>query len=241
MIDLDKYREVREDESEEVSDANPIASDATRELRLFRIKSLIVSGRSKRANEEMEIPPRYFGKSLDNFGGHKTEVDVARCTIHAGQSVFLSGECGTGKTHLAVALMNWWYANRYTGRSLRGSALFLSAVEFFIALKNTFGDSGTSEDSVLSRYSSTPFLLIDDLGAEKISDWSRQQFFTLIDRRYRNKLQTIITSNLDLTQVCEMIDDRISSRILEMGTVLRLNGDDKRLLASGTSTWPIIQ
>jgi DNA replication protein DnaC len=181
----------------------------------------------------MEIPPVYRGKSLQNFDDHSAKVDAAMKAVHIGQSLFLTGNTGTGKTHLGVALMNRWYACRFNGHRLRGIALFLPALEFFAALKNTFGDSSTSEDSVLTRYSSTEFLLIDDVGAEKISDWSRQAFFTLIDRRYRNKLQTIITSNLDLNQVAEMIDDRISSRVLEMGPVLRLEADDRRLVAAG--------
>lgn len=106
--------------------------------------------------------------------------------------------------------------------------MFLPAAEFFVELKDTFGGSGSEKD-VLDRYSKTPLLCIDDIGAEKISDWSRQMFYTLIDRRYREEKQTIITSNLDLEMIAKLIDDRISSRIVGMGIVLNLTGEDYRL------------
>src|SRR5262245_23691837 len=80
--------------------------------RLFRIKKQIASGGSKRANRDMKLPARFFAKSLENFEGHEAEVRRAMSAVNAGKGVFLTGDCGTGKTHLAVALMNWWYADR---------------------------------------------------------------------------------------------------------------------------------
>ena len=86
-----------------------------------------------------------------------------------------------------------------------------------------------SEENIINFYGSKELLVIDDVGAEKVSDWSRQMFYTLIDRRYREMSQTIITSNLDLDKLAEIIDERISSRIIEMGKVIKLGGKDWRL------------
>ena len=61
------------------------------------------------------------------------------------------------------------------------------------------------------------------------SAWSRQVVYTLIDRRYRSVLPTIITSNLDLDEVAERIDDTIASRIVGMGKIIFLRGTDWRL------------
>jgi DNA replication protein DnaC len=134
-----------------------------------------------------------------------------------------------GKTHLAIGLTNYWYAEKYKGKSLRGNALFLSAPEFVCDIRNTFKIPGNSEREILDRYFNVPLLLIDDLGSDKVSDWSRQEVYLLIDLRYRYKRQTIITSNLSLKQIAEKIDDRIGSRIAEMGVVIKLVGADHRV------------
>ncbi len=86
-----------------------------------------------------------------------------------------------------------------------------------------------SEKDLLDRYAQTPLLVLDDLGAEKISDWSRQTFYLLIDRRYREIKQTIITSNLTHDQLAGQLDDRIASRICEMGVVIDTGKKDWRV------------
>jgi len=169
------------------------------------------------------VPKRYRGKTLENFTG---SIGQARDAILADSGVFITGSCGTGKTHLAVGLLFEWLDHKPQEKN--NPPIFLPAVEFFAELKSAM-DQKIPEVQILDKYSYPPLLVIDDIGAEKISDWSRQIFYTLIDRRYRNMKQTIITSNLDLQKLSELIDDRISSRIVEMGVVVNLTGPDRRV------------
>ena len=96
-------------------------------------------------------------------------------------------------------------------------------------MKASFDNNRVSELDILDEYSNAKLLIIDDIGVEKITDWSRQVFYTLIDRRYRNMKQTIITSNLYLDEISKNIDDRIVSRLIEMGKIIKLDGQDQRL------------
>ena len=76
-----------------------------------------------------------------------------------------------------------------------------------------------------------PFLLLDDLGAEKVSDFTLQTLYDLLDRRYGECLETLITSNLTLGQLAEhygLHGDRLASRIAGMGTTLAIKGKDRR-------------
>ena len=178
----------------------------------------------------MNIPKRFRGKSLRDFIGLTDEVNKAAAAIAGGRSVFISGPCGTGKTHMALGLLFEWYARQLSARgpSDRAVGIFLPAAELFVELKQCY-QNDASEAEVLQRYSKADLLLLDDLGAEKISDWSRQIFYLIIDRRYREIRQTIITSNLSLGKISELVDDRIASRIAEMGEIIKIESEDRRL------------
>lgn len=190
------------------------------------------------------IPERFRGKTFESFKGLEDKVKKIKEAVLQKQSIFISGLCGTGKTHLAIASMYFWFVEKiHIGKRHREEWCdnvdcisypsekpdFLPSVEFFLELKNSFKDDRMSEENIINFYGSKELLVIDDVGAEKVSDWSRQMFYTLIDRRYREMSQTIITSNLDLDKLAEIIDERISSRIIEMGKVIKLGGKDWRL------------
>ena len=185
------------------------------------------------------LPSRYKLKTLGTFemGDQREKVMSAVNALKAGRSVFLSGRPGSGKTHLAVGLLYLKYAdwlNRLDSpntNEIYPSFIFLPSVELFLELKASFGRNDQSENDVLSGYvrSGDSLLVIDDVGAEKISDWSRQMFYTLVDRLYRSERQVIITSNLSLDQLSVQIDDRIASRLVEMGEIITLDPNDYRL------------
>lgn len=175
----------------------------------------------------MNIPKLYHNKTLLNYIGNEIQVQQGKDAIQENRGVFLTGGCGSGKTHLAIGLMVM-YSHNHRELSPKNHPKFLPAVELFLELKSTFNSSGT-EKEVLDKYSQTNILCIDDIGAEKISDWTRQSFYTLIDRRYRDAKQTILTSNFELDKIATNIDDRISSRIVEMCEIIKLSGNDYRI------------
>jgi len=196
------------------------------------LQNTTISESVKQTYYSMNVPPLYHGKTLKNFIGFEDQVEKSIAAILNKKSLFITGTVGTGKTHLAIAITMEWGKEFVKGGTVqygeRRYPIFVSSAEFFLELKDTFGGNGSEKD-ILDRYSRTPLLCIDDIGAEKISDWSRQMFYTLIDRRYRDEKQTIITSNLTLEDVSKLIDDRISSRIVGMGVVVNLTGEDYRL------------
>lgn len=189
--------------------------------------------------ETFLLPELYRSKRLENFSGFKAEVAEVLKAVREGRSVFLTGKCGTGKTHLAIAMMFEWFINHIrVGREnwenedhviYPARPVFVPAIEIFLELKDNFGDGGASERNIIGRYSSVPFLVLDDIGVEKTSDWARNILNTLIGRRHMSKAQTIITSNLSLKKIGETIDDRISSRLVEMGCIVDMGEIDRRV------------
>lgn len=91
--------------------------------------------------------------------------------------------------------------------------------------------SELTEKELINYYTNTPFLILDDLGIEKVSDWTLQTLYLILNRRYEESDErfTIITSNLGLDAISKKLDDRIGSRINGMCKILSLKGKDRRL------------
>lgn len=195
----------------------------------------------------MRVPKRFNGKLVSNYNGNTDKVETAMKSLKENRSVYIHGNCGTGKTHLAVGLMMEYLrignipltetygdfkilgAESWMQHAVKYLPYFLPSVELFYELKASFDRKDTSELEIIDKYSQCPLLVIDDVGAEKVSDWSRQIFYMLIDRRYRDMKQTIITTNKTPDEIATLIDDRITSRIFEMGEVIEIKGNDKRI------------
>jgi DNA replication protein DnaC len=155
--------------------------------------------------------------------------------------LFLYGGSGSGKTHLAVAVIRevvsthkpriYFDTTNWRWRLARQiPPRFISIPDLLLTIRSTFEkNSETSEERIIADNTSDGIMLFDDLGAEKTTDWSLQTLYTIIDRRYREEQPTIITSNQDLESLSHKIGDRITSRIAGMCKVLFVSGGDRRL------------
>ena len=132
------------------------------------------------------------------------------------------GDVGTGKTVRAAQLLveeaKRLYLNPKDDYTFM-SCIFVSVPELYRQLKSSFDDN-IAFNMYMERYRTCHFLVLDDIGAEKASEWALQQLYLIINYRYEYLLTTIITSNKSLDALAEYIeDDRIPARIRRMGKV----------------------
>jgi DNA replication protein DnaC len=150
-------------------------------------------------------------------------ADQIEDRLDSGKGLWLMGDVGTGKTTLAMLVSK---AAAEAGRTV---AIY-SLPRLLARIRRTYdGDPG--EDSYLQffdRLTSVDLLHIDDLGAEKRSDWVLEQLYAIVDERYQSQRSMIVTSNLDYDQLKEQIGSRVVSRLTEMCEELPLWGDDLR-------------
>jgi DNA replication protein DnaC len=184
------------------------------------------------------IPPRYRGVSFDrppvsdmarDLATKAAVADVRRFVdeidsrIDAGRGLWLFGDTGTGKTTLAMLISK---AALEAGRSV---AIY-SLPKLLARIRRTY-DAEPGGDSYLGffeRLTSVDLLHIDDLGAEKRSDWVLEQLYALINERYETQRAVLITTNLPHDDLEDQIGRRTVSRLTEMCDEVPLFGDDRR-------------
>lgn len=155
------------------------------------------------------------------------------------QGLYLAGQVGTGKTHAAwMALGSWCLAtgvtpcgegySDWTERRTRPSVIFSR-------LTDLLDDFRPGDDSVqrVRDCQSARLLVIDDLGAEKASEWTQERLYSVVDHRYANCMPLIVTGNLPPAKLAEQTGDRVASRLAEMcrDHVVPMTGTDRRRVA----------
>lgn len=107
------------------------------------------------------------------------------------EGLLLLGDPGVGKTHLAVAILKQLMFQKGI------DALFCSYQDLFHRIRESYDpDSRSSESEVLGPVLNTELLLIDDLGANRYTEWSEDTITYVLNHRYNEKKATILTSNL---------------------------------------------
>ena len=152
----------------------------------------------------------------------------------SGQGLFLYGPRGTGKTKLAAIIAN--------ERLRQGKPVLFSSVPDLLGdIRASFHRGDTEE--VLQSVKEASFLVLDDLGAERMTEWVGEQLFAIVNYRLNERLATVVTSNFSPDESIErmatvdrdghVIDDmqgqRIMSRIYGMCTRIFLGGEDRRM------------
>ncbi len=137
-------------------------------------------------------------------------------------SYFVYGDINFGKTVWAAWMMLEALKFQYLNPGMMdGAILFFKTSEILNEIKAIWDDPNRDEQVYLNQLSDADFLVLDDFGSERPSDWVMSILYLLIDRRYENMKHTIFTSNHTLDQLSEKFGDfRITSRIERMCKII---------------------
>ena len=152
-----------------------------------------------------------------------TQQALAAATAYAVEPngwLYLHGSYGVGKTHLLAAIA-WSLVDRGVG------AFYVVVPDLLVKLQATFNDG--SDETFAERFKrikDADVLLLDDLGAEKSTEWAQAQMFDLINSRYLAEKPLVIASNLTPAQIGGRVGSRLGDRHLT--TYLSIGASDYR-------------
>jgi len=150
-----------------------------------------------------QIPPRYRHCSIEGFeiwaGTPASRQDQANarrktrefvdCYPGVERGLLFMGNVGTGKTHLAVAALAELAATKGV------SGLYVNAVQLVQQLQISFDGGGASRDEILGPVTETELVVLDEIGAGRLTDWVRDLLYYVINSRYMDRRVTIFTTN----------------------------------------------
>ncbi len=136
--------------------------------------------------------------------------------LEGGQGILLLGRSGTGKTHLACAIVNRLFSKH--------SVKFSHVPTLLERMRQT--------NVELQPLLSADLLVLDDVGSERITGWTMERLLIIIDGRFTGCRPTVFTTNFDTKDFEARMGMRIASRILGNNLHLFLQGPDWRLLRS---------
>lgn len=169
--------------------------------------------------ERAAVPRRFIGRSFDNFNATTPEqqraLDVARGyadtfdqRFKAGHGLVFSGMPGTGKSHLAAAILQV-VLPRHTG-------LYVTCMGLIRMVRNTWRrDSAQSEQDVLSMLAGVDLLVIDEIGVQYGTDGEQTVLFEVLDQRYQDQVPTILLTNQDKDGFKGYVGERSFDRLTE--------------------------
>lgn len=216
-----------------------------------RWKSVTVEGRegvvrcdcwhaalADRLMAEARIPSRYLRCELETFehdmdsqreAYRRATAFVDRFPV-VDRGLLLYGRNGVGKTHLAVGIL------KAVIRAKRARGYFFETRELLRFVRDTYNRSvAETEMDVLAPVLHADLLVLDDLGAERSSEWVQETLGLVVNTRYNERRPTIFTSNLvdtadstDPRSFIFQLGARTRSRLMEMCDWVEIQGVDVR-------------
>lgn len=187
---------------------------------------------------EARIPSRYLRCELETFDhdmdSQREAYRRAAAFVEAfpvvDRGLLFYGRNGVGKTHLAVGML------KAVIRAKGARGYFFETRELLRLVRDTYNRSvAETEMDVLAPVLHADLLVLDDLGAERSSEWVQETLGLVVNTRYNERRPTIFTSNLvdsadntDPRTFIFQLGARTRSRLMEMCDWVEIQGVDVR-------------
>ena len=192
---------------------------------------VLSTGIQKSINERIEnsmLAPRFKEKTFENFKieneGQRKATEAAHWFLEnwpRSTGLILLGNPGTGKNHLAAAIVHEWVKSPRT-------ALFTEVVKIIRVIKDSWRNKGEAESQILKSFLLPDLLIIDEVGVQFGSSTEKLYITEIINDRYNALKPTILIGNLKIDELKQVIGERAVERFKEGGRVVTFTWDSWR-------------
>lgn len=185
-----------------------------------------IDKRVKEDNKQIKIqyshiPLRFWDiDKLEVDEGNKEAIKALAAFVSGKlNGLLLSGKTGTGKTLIACKAI--------LDSDLK--AKYISVPKLLFDLRSNFNSKNINNKKIVEELLEQDLVVLDDLGAEKTTDWVNETLYIIINGLYENMKKIIVTTNCNSTELIEKTGPRIVSRLMEMTKVIKIDSKDRRL------------
>lgn len=188
---------------------------------------------------------RYENCTIDNYECKDTTQKELIAELKKGlengfeDNICIIGGVGTGKTHLAYALVkelserkeakdDW--TDKVTSYYTSSKVLYTTIKTIIDDIRKCWAkDADNYDRKTIENYKEYPLLIIDEIGVQYGSESERIELFEIFNARYNNVLPTIIISNNNQEQISKILGQRITDRIFGGAKIFELTGKSHRI------------
>lgn len=167
------------------------------------------------------IPARFMGSSFESYRADTPaqQAVLQACREYAarfdehrrtGESLVLIGRRGTGKTHLATAILQALLPEHV--------GLYTTAQDMVSMIRSTWGGAGNTE-SVMRVLYGVPLLVVDEVGVQGGTENEQALLFQVLDHRYRERKPVLLMGNMRIAEMQQYLGERVHDRLREIAQV----------------------
>ena len=172
------------------------------------------------------VPDKQDMRALETLNDYMQSIITH---VEAGEGLYIWSEvAGNGKTSWACKIMGYYFRKIAFHSGLENEGLYIYTPTFLEDLRAYYDDHTPDFEEILEMAKSCRLLIIDDIGAERLSEWVSERLLSLINTRVSNGLCTIYTSNLSPDELTNKLGARLASRIIGYSKQIALTGGDRR-------------
>ena len=189
-----------------------------RESEIEKKEALDRQDRIIRQIDYARIPERFKSCTFNNYKvenpGQQKAYTISRKYYEnykevqkTGSSLFYCGNYGTGKTHLAIAIL--------MGLIIEGTStgIYTTTMRMIRDIRSSYNNNKRSEQDIIDDYTRTPLLVLDEVGVQFGTDAEKILIYEVVNGRYENYRPTILISNLSFTEMTEYLGARSIDRL----------------------------